>query len=63
MTIQNLFDFSRDAFSVAVSVYLLVRVERTLESLIRAVELMRHCPTCRLSPFDNSISLSDDDNL
>lgn len=62
MTIQSLFDVSRDAFSVAVSMYLLVRVERTLERLIRAVELMRHCPTCKLSPFDDGFD-SDDDNI
>lgn len=48
----DLFSAAERAFSAAVSVYLLVRVERTLERLIRAVELMRHCPSCTLSPWE-----------
>ena len=40
-------------FSVAVSAFLLLRMERGLRE---AISLLRHCQTCRLSPLEGSRS-------
>lgn len=41
-------------FSVAVSAFLLLRMERELRALREAISLLRHCQTCRLSPLEGS---------
>ena len=41
----------QSGFSVAVAAFLLLRMERELRGLRRAIELLRHCQTCRLSPW------------
>ena len=38
-------------FSVAVAAFLLLRMERELRLLRTAIEGLRHCATCTLSPF------------
>lgn len=43
-------------FSVAVSAFLLLRMERELRALREAITLLRHCQTCRLSPLEGSRS-------
>ena len=44
-------NFLQNSFSVAVSVFLLVRMEKELRLLRDAIERLRHCQNCRLSPF------------
>lgn len=41
----------QSGFSVAVAAFLLLRMERELRGLRRAIELLRHCQTCKLSPW------------
>ena len=38
-------------FSVAVAAFLLLRMERELRALREAITLLRHCQTCKLSPW------------
>lgn len=44
-------DFFEHAFSIAVAAFLLARVEKELRLLRAAIETLRHCPTCKLSPL------------
>jgi len=44
-------DFIQHGFSVAVAAFLLARVERELRALRAAIETLRHCPTCTVSPW------------
>lgn len=39
-----------NGFPVVVAAYLLVRMEKELRALRGAIEQLRHCSTCRLSP-------------
>lgn len=39
-------------FSVAVAAFLLLRVEKELRALREAIELLRHCQTCTVSPWN-----------
>ncbi|NLL37686.1 MAG: YvrJ family protein [Fretibacterium sp.] len=41
----------KNGFSVAVAAFLLIRMERELRGLKEAIDRLRHCQTCRLSPF------------
>lgn len=41
----------QNGFSVAVAAFLLLRMERELRGLREAIERLRHCQTCRLSPW------------
>ena len=41
----------QSGFSVAVAAFLLLRMERELRGLRRAIELLRHCQTCKVSPW------------
>ena len=41
----------QNGFSVAVAAFLLLRMERELKGLREAIERLRHCQTCRLSPW------------
>ncbi len=36
--------------SLALAAFLLIRMERQLSELTKAIALLRHCRTCRLSP-------------
>ena len=38
-------------FSVVVAAFLLLRMERELRALREAIVLLRHCQTCKLSPW------------
>ena len=42
--------FFNSGFSVAVAAFLLTRMERDLRLLREAIEGLRHCQTCKLSP-------------
>ena len=44
-------DFIQHGFSIAVAAFLLARVERELRALRGAIETLRHCPTCTVSPW------------
>ena len=48
----------QSGFSVAVAAFLLLRMERELRGLREAIERLRHCQTCRLSPW--RVTLSDE---
>jgi len=47
----------QNGFSVAVAAFLLLRMERELRGLREAIERLRHCQTCRLSPW--KVTLDD----
>ena len=42
--------FLQNGFSVVVAAFLLLRMERELRLLRGAIETLRHCAVCRLSP-------------
>ena len=44
-------EFVQHGFSVAVAAFLLLRVEKELRLLRGAIETLRHCPTCTVSPW------------
>ncbi len=46
----NMESFFQGGFSVVVAGFLLVRMERELRLLREAIERLRHCQTCTLSP-------------
>lgn len=52
-------DFIQHGFSIAVAAFLLARVERELRALRGAIETLRHCPTCTVSPWR---LVKEDDN-
>lgn len=49
-------EFIQHGFSVAVAAFLLARVERELRALRAAIETLRHCPTCTVSPWRVSLA-------
>ena len=50
----------QNGFSVVVAAFLLLRMERELRGLREAIDRLRHCQTCRLSPW--KITLEEDDD-
>lgn len=44
------------AFSIAVSAFLLLRMERELKALREAIDRLRHCAQCKLSPINDDES-------
>ncbi len=42
--------FMQNGFSVVVAAFLLLRMEKELRLLRGAIETLRHCAACRLSP-------------
>ena len=47
----------QNGFSVVVAAFLLLRMEKELRGLREAIERLRHCQTCRLSPW--KVTLDD----
>lgn len=47
----------QNGFSIGVAAFLLLRMERELRGLREAIERLRHCQTCRLSPW--KVTLDD----
>lgn len=45
-------------FSVLVTAFLLVRMEKELKLLRRTIEHLQHCQTCRMSPWLNDFDWS-----
>ena len=43
--------FLQGGFAVAVAAFMLLRMEKRLNKLIKAIVLLRHCQTCKLSPW------------
>ena len=41
-----------NGFSVAVAAFLLLRMEKELRALRKAIERLRHCQVCKFSEFD-----------
>ena len=39
-----------NGFPIAVAVYLLIRMEAEMKALREAIETLRHCQKCQLSP-------------
>lgn len=44
------------AFSIAVSAFLLMRMERELKQLRVSIDRLRHCAQCKLSPLNDETS-------
>jgi hypothetical protein len=42
----------QSGFSVVVAVFLLLRIEKELKHLTRAIEQLRHCQTCKNRPVE-----------
>ena len=53
----------QSGFSVAVAAFLLLRMERELRGLREAIERLRHCQTCRLSPWKVTLDEGGDDEV
>lgn len=49
-------------FSIAVSAFLLLRMEKRLSELTEAINLLRHCQACKLSPWRISLDKEGDDD-
>lgn len=49
---MELDNFFQGGFSVAVAAFLLIRMEKELRLLREAIEGLRHCQTCTLSPHN-----------
>jgi len=43
--------FLQGSFSVVVAAFLLIRMEKELRHLREAIDNLRHCQTCRFSPY------------
>ena len=43
--------FLQGSFSVVVAAFLLIRTEKELRGLREAIDNLRHCQTCRFSPY------------
>ena len=41
----------QSSFSIVVAAFLLLKIEKEIRSLNIAIERLKHCQTCRLSPF------------
>ena len=55
MEIETFFQaFLQNSFSVVVAAFLLLRMERELRLLRGAIETLRHCAVCRLSPLNGA---------
>jgi hypothetical protein len=54
--------FFQSCFSVGVAAFLLCRMEKELKALRQAIETLRHCPNCRLSPWQIDVDLSDEES-
>lgn len=44
------------AFSIAVSAFLLLRMERELRALRASIDRLRHCAQCKISPLNDEES-------
>ena len=44
-------DYVQNGFSVVVAAFLLLRMEKELRLLRGAIETLRHCATCTVSPL------------
>lgn len=52
---MNVETFLQASFSVVVAAFLLVRMEKELRLLRGAIENLRHCPICALSPWRDAL--------
>ena len=43
-----------NGFPVVVAAYLLIRMEKELRALRDAIDALKHCSTCRLSPLSGA---------
>jgi len=48
--------FLQGSFAIIVAGYLLLRMEKRMDDLTKAINLLRHCQTCRLSPWKTVIN-------
>lgn len=54
---MNVETFLQASFSVAVAAFLLVRMEKELRLLRGAIENLRHCSICALSPWREALDI------
>lgn len=52
----------QNVFSVGVAAFLLARMERELRALRSAIETLRHCPICRVSPWRIDLDIDADED-
>ena len=63
MDMESIFQaFMQNGFSVVVAAFLLLRMERELRLLRGAIETLRHCAVCRLSPLGGAADEEGMDN-
>lgn len=56
--IESFFQFFvQHSFSVVVAAFLLLRMEKELRLLREAISTLKHCPTCKLSPWQISVDV------
>ena len=54
---MNIETFLQASFSVVVAAFLLVRMEKELRLLRGAIENLRHCSICALSPWRDALDI------
>lgn len=54
---MNVETFLQASFSVVVAAFLLIRMERELRLLRDAINNLRHCQICALSPWRDALDL------
>lgn len=57
----SLTSFLEGSFSVLVAAFLLLRMERRMCELTKAITQLRHCQTCRYSPVFFAVSPDGDE--
>ena len=43
--------FLQGSFAIAVAAFLLIRLEKRIDDLTKAINMLRHCTNCKLSPW------------
>ena len=56
---MNIETFLQASFSVLVAAFLLIRMERELRLVRGAIENLRHCSICVLSPWRDALDILD----
>lgn len=52
-----------NGFPVVVAAYLLIRMEKELRALRDAIDALKHCSTCRLSPLTGGGAMENSETI
>jgi hypothetical protein len=51
----------QSCFSIVVSAFLLLRMEKELKALRGAIDRLRYCQSCRFAPFPSAAAVPDEE--